>query len=137
MAGKDHCRVVYFDGAAGFASNDEVQFRIRDANGVLMSESCEIVVAPNETAAEFSGRIPELWGDGTGLQFGAAQCAALPNIDPDPTKICAGVGLNGRSCGLKYKFKERNGEVKKGPLLEMCCYEAPAVRSSSGRRCPA
>ena len=138
LAGKDHCRVIYFDGAAGFASNDEVQFRVRDANGLLMSESCEITVNNNETAAEFSGRMPELWGDGTGLQFGAAQCAGLPNIDPDPTKICAGVGLNGRSCSVKYKFKESNGVVKKGPLLEICCYEAAGLRrqarQDAGRR---
>jgi len=133
LAGKDHCRVIYFDGAAGFASNDEVQFRVRDDDGLLLSESCEVTVNPNETAAEFSGRIPELWGDGTGSQFGAAQCASLPSIDPDPTKICAGVGLNGRSCSVKYKFKESNGVVKKGPLLEICCYELPDCATKLGK----
>jgi hypothetical protein len=132
-AAKDHCRVVYFDGAAGFASNDVVQFRVRDAVGLLMAESCEITVAPNETAAEFSGRIPELWGDGRGM-FAPAMCAALPNLDPDPTKICGDVPLNdSRTCKLKYKFRESNGVVKKGPLLEICCFEEAECKTKLGK----
>jgi hypothetical protein len=75
------CRVVYFDGAAGFASNDEVQF-------ACATPGCRCpIVRDRGQQQRDGGRVlrphPELWAT-AGTVRRRDVCSLLPNIGPIP-----------------------------------------------------
>jgi hypothetical protein len=47
---------------------------------------------------------------------------------------CAVQGpFNNFSCKVKFKYSEKNGLPKKGPLLKICCYDEPECKTRLGK----
>ncbi len=141
FAGKDHCRTLTLDGSAGETSTDSVVFRMVDETGAdVIDESCQITVQSSEDAEDFGERLPVQWYTDD-LTIAAPPCATdaealalatKPNGKIKyPKKVCS-TGIGSGSCKIKftYKVKKSTGEVKKGPQLDICCWETPDCKGT-------
>jgi cysteine-rich repeat protein len=145
IAGKDHCRTLMLEGSAGDTSTDSVTFRVVDENGgTVIDESCQVTVKSGELSHQLGERLPVQWyyndpDDPVATppcptDAEALAIATKPNGKVKyPKKVCSeSSGGSGPSCRIKftYKVKKSTGEVKKGPQLEVCCYEGAGCKGS-------
>jgi len=143
FAGKDHCRTLMLAGSAGDTSTDSVVFQIVDQDGgVIIDQSCQVTVQQGESADSLGERLPLQWYlDDDSLDSPpcpsdteAVTLATKPNGKIKfPKKACSNSsGPSGPSCKIKFTYKVKNstGEVKKGPQLDICCYEGPDCKGA-------
>ncbi len=143
FAGKDHCRTLLIDGSAGETSTDSVVFQLVDENGgTVINQSCQVTVQESEAAASFGERLTIQWGNNVKTPGDPpcpsdAEAIVLATKSNGtikfPKKLCSDSnGGAGPSCKIKFthKVKKSTLEVKKGPQLDICCWEGPECKGA-------
>jgi len=115
-AGKDHCRTIELTGAAGPASEDEVELQAADLRGNVLDRSCKVTVQNDECADALAKRLVGTWGNGSiagsgqagcGVDLGEQTCGK--NLDLSPVDM-GDTEILKTFCKHKYK----KGKVKGG-----------------------
>jgi len=151
LAGKDHCRNLELTGAAGPASQDDVELQATDYLGNVLDRSCEITVQADECADALAERLVAEWGNGAagGSQLGCGTDLGDQTCGKNLDLVSATPGVENVFCKHKYKKgkvkggnkaieellgacpepppngeKAGRGQFKKFPRIEICCFEA-------------
>ena len=143
----DECQEIQLDGVAG-GSGSSVVIRVVDASpgggdplvqpSDVITESCALLIAPGEPAAQFIRRVPGFWGNGNGGtpaddpdvnlckrtctagKDGTTSCTVNKDCDNDPND---GLGI----CGLQPK-KNKCSNLPENDTKPSCSIEAKVTQ---------